>query len=367
MERKKIFDILDIISLVLIIPVLLLGIFCSLLMFSAKQNNGVPSMFGYSVVTIDEDIASEEHPDFTSGTKVLTRSVNAESLTIGDYISFYEYVPTVDGEEAEPSDIKFRRIIEVYEQVDEETNAVTYFYSTGDAEGNRDEYTDSEGATRIAYISSDYVIGIYSQTGGFLVNLYSFCASTTGVICLVVLPAAVVLALAAVSLVEQIVRSSKEKKENRKRLIESEKLLQGEALATAGNMNLNSNVPPKAPAGAVPPKAPAGAVPPKAPQAASTNAVPPKAPPATPPKAPENKAATPSKPAAAPKAAPVKAEAPKVAPAKAEAPKAAKTTAKAAPAKPAAAPKAAPAKPAAAPKAAPAKPATPPPKTTDKK
>lgn len=348
MERKKIFDILDIISLVLIIPVLLLGIFCSLLMFSAKQNNGVPSMFGYSVVTIDEDIASEEHPDFTSGTKVLTRSVNAESLTIGDYISFYEYVPTVDGEEAEPSDIKFRRIIEVYEQVDEETNAVTYFYSTGDAEGNRDEYTDSEGATRIAYISSDYVIGIYSQTGGFLVNLYSFCASTTGVICLVVLPAAVVLALAAVSLVEQIVRSSKEKKENRKRLIESEKLLQGEALATAGNMNLNSNVPPKAPAGAVPPKAP---------QAASTNAVPPKAPPAIPPKAPENKAATPSKPAAAPKAAPVKAEAPK----------AAKTTAKAAPAKPAAAPKAAPAKPAAAPKAAPAKPATPPPKPTDKK
>ena len=357
MERKKIFDILDIISLVLIIPVLILGIFCSLLMFSAKQNNGVPSMFGYSVVAIDEDIASEEHPDFTSGTKVLTRSVNAESLTIGDYISFYEYVPTVDGEEAEPSDIKFRRIIEVYEQVDEETNAVTYFYSTGDAEGNRDEYTDSEGATRIAYISSDYVIGIYSQTGGFLVNLYSFCASTTGVICLVVLPAAVVLALAAVSLVEQIVRSSKEKKENRKRLIESEKLLQGEALATAGNMNLNSNVPPKAPAGAVPPKAP---------QAASTNAVPPKAPPATPPKAPENKAATPSKPAAAPKVAPAKAEAPKAAktPAKA-AP--AKTTAKAAPAKPAAAPKAAPAKPAAAPKAAPAKPATPPPKPTDKK
>ena len=348
MERKKIFDILDIISLVLIIPVLVLGIFCSLLMFSAKQNNGVPSMFGYSVVTIDEDITSEEHPDFTSGTKVLTRSVNAESLTIGDYISFYEYVPTVDGEEAEPSDIKFRRIIEVYEQVDEETNAVTYFYSTGDAEGNRDEYTDSEGATRIAYISSDYVIGIYSQTGGFLVNLYSFCASTTGVICLVVLPAAVVLALAAVSLVEQIVRSSKEKKENRKKLIEAEKLLQGEALATAGNMNLNSNVPPKAPAGAVPPKAP---------QVASTNAVPPKAPPATPPKAPENKAATPSKPAAAPKAAPVKAEAPK----------AAKTTAKAAPAKPAAAPKAAPAKPAAAPKAAPAKPATPPPKPTDKK
>lgn len=337
MERKKIFDILDIISLVLIIPVLILGIFCSLLMFSAKQNNGVPSMFGYSVVTIDEDIASEEHPDFTSGTKVLTRSVNAESLTIGDYISFYEYVPTVDGEEAEPSNIKFRRIIEVYEQVDEETNAVTYFYSTGDVEGNRDEYTDSEGATRIAYISSDYVIGIYSQTGGFLVSLYSFCASTTGVICLVVLPAAVVLALAAVSLVEQIVRSSKEKKENRKRLIESEKLLQGEALATAGNMNLNSNVPPKASAGAVPPKAP---------QAASTNAVPPKAPPAIPPKAPENKAATPSKPAAAPKAAPVKAEAPK----------AAKTTAKAAPAKPAAAPK-----------AAPAKPATPPPKPTDKK
>ena len=349
MERKKIFDILDIISLVLIIPVLVLGIFCSLLMFSAKQNNGVPSMFGYSVVAIDEDIASEEHPDFTSGTKVLTRSVNAESLTIGDYISFYEYVPTVDGEEAEPSNIKFRRIIEVYEQVDEETNAVTYFYSTGDAEGNRDEYTDSEGATRIAYISSDYVIGIYSQTGGFLVSLYSFCASTTGVICLVVLPAAVVLALAAVSLVEQIVRSSKEKKENRKRLIESEKLLQGEALATAGNMNLNSNVPPKAQAGAVPPKAP---------QAASTNAVPPKAPPATPPKAPENKAATPSKPAAAPKAAPAKAEAPKAAKttAKAEAPKAAKTTAKAAPAKPVAAPK-----------AAPTKPATPPPKPTDKK
>ena len=79
--------------------------------------------------------------------------------------------------------IKFRRIIEVYEQVDEETNAVTYFYSTGDVEGNRDEYTDSEGATRIAYISSDYVIGIYSQTGGFLIyTVKIFCSSSFSLI-----------------------------------------------------------------------------------------------------------------------------------------------------------------------------------------
>ena len=91
MARKKIFDILDIITNVLIVPVLLIGLFCSILMFSAKQHNGVPSLFGYSAVRIlTGSMHTSEQPEFAEGNVVLVKKVNPETLKVGDIIAFYK-------------------------------------------------------------------------------------------------------------------------------------------------------------------------------------------------------------------------------------------------------------------------------------
>ena len=380
MERKKIFDILDIISIVLIVPVLILGLFCSILMYNAKHQNGVPSLFGSYAVTIRENITTEEHPEFTEGAKVLVSSVNPEDLQPRDFIAFYSYVPPVEeGEEQEPSTVEFRMIIEVYTQENEETQKLEYYFVTGNPEGEIDQFQDTDGSMKTAYISQDYVIGKYSQSEGFATNFFTFCGSTTGIITIVLIPAAVVLILAGISFVEQIVRSNKEKNQNRKKLIEAEKMLQGETLVTAGNMNLNSNIPPKTQNSNVPPKAPNASVTPKStntsvlPKAPNTS-VPPKAP-VTSSQTASTKQSTKVKTASSSNATPPKTPMPP----KASVSKTA-TTSKA-PVKPATPPKAtvkpatppkATIKPATPPKATvkpatPPKPSTSPPKPTDKK
>ena len=380
MERKKIFDILDIISTVLIIPVLILGLFCSILMYNAKHQNGVPSLFGSYAVTIRENITTEEHPEFTEGAKVLVSSVNPEDLQPRDFIAFYSYVPPVEeGEEQEPSTVEFRMIIEVYTQENEETQKLEYYFVTGNPEGEIDQFQDTDGSMKTAYISQDYVIGKYSQSEGFATNFFTFCGSTTGIITIVLIPAAVVLILAGISFVEQIVRSNKEKNQNRKKLIEAEKMLQGETLVTAGNMNLNSNIPPKTQNANVPPKAPNASVPPKStntsvlPKAPNTS-VPSKAPvtssqtastkQSTKVKTASSSNATPPKTPMPPKASVSKTATPPKAPEKPSTPPKAQV-------KPSTPPKA-PVKPSTPPKAqvkpaTPPKPSTPPSKPTDKK
>ncbi len=347
MARKKIFDILDIITNVLIVPVLLIGLFCSILMFSAKQHNGVPSLFGYSAVRIlTGSMHTSEQPEFAEGNVVLVKKVNPETLKVGDIIAFYKYVAPEDEETIQTfasastlnvnlnfsdyvggttneasssgSDVIFHRIVDIKHQDNKDTGEIEhYFFETkGDNNQYSDSYVDSENQSQIAYIRDDFVVGVYTPSSGFVTGLFSFCASTTGIVCLVLLPAGIILVMVSISLVEQIKSASNEKKENRKKLIETEKLLQGES-TSANTTNLNTdktakqnvatNVPPKASnpsnaqinAGeksAVPPKAP---IPPKA--TPSTTAQ--KTTPSVPPKAPTVKAEQPKTTATASKTA----------------------------------------------------------------
>ena len=385
MARKKIFDILDIITNVLIIPVLLLGLFCSILMFNAKQHNGVPSLFGYSAVKIlTSSMETAENPQFAQGQTVLVKKVNTDELIPGDVIAFYEYIAPEDedatqtfartfntelsgsefvgGEVNEASQagsrVLFHRIVEIHEQIDEPTDEVVhrFFVTKGDVNSSPDMVDG-----KIAYIRDDFVVGVYTESSGFVTGLFSFCASTTGIICLVLLPAGIILVMVSISLIEQINSAVNEKNQNRKKMIEAEKLLQGEG-PTGANMNLNSNLPPKATEQkpSVTPEKPS---------------VPPKSAPIKPDK--EQTASVTSTKTASQKVTPAKPDASaKTTPAKPS------VTPKVAPAKPATPPKATPAKPASATKTVPPKPVTtktapakptsvppkaPPPKPTDKK
>lgn len=361
MTRKKFYVVLDIITNVLVVPVLLVALVCSILMFSAKKHNAVPSLFGYSAVKIlTGSMQTDEHPEFAINQTVLVKKVNPESLQVGDVIAFYEYVhpgdsdleyedvnggtivkPNTDlsftqfvggdaNEAAESgSRVLFHRIVDV-KLASTTDGQVHYFYSTkGDVNDSPDSFVDKDNQVSTAYIRDDFVVGVYTESSQFITGFFSFCASSTGIVTLVVVPAGIVLLMVSTSIIEQINQLVAQKKAERRKILEAEKMLQGEAAAGAAGaapepqakpaeavkpqanaapQKAPSGAPPKAaPAGAPPKAAPAGAPPkapaaaqPKAPAGASPKA--PVSPAASAPKAPSAPPKAPARPAAAPKA-----------------------------------------------------------------
>lgn len=378
MTRKKFYVVLDIITNVLVVPVLLVALACSILMFSAKKHNAVPSLFGYSAVKIlTGSMQTDEHPEFAINQTVLVKKVNPESLQVGDVIAFYEYVhpgdsdleyedvnggtivkPNADlsfsqfvggdtNEAAESgSRVLFHRIVEI--KIASTTDGqVHYFFSTkGDVNGSPDSFVDKDKQVTTAYIRDDFVVGVYMESSQFITGFFSFCASSTGIVTLVIVPASLVLLMVSTSIIEQINQLVAQKKSERKKILEAEKMLQGEAGAVGPDANPEqiakseeaakpqTNAAPKPEAkpvektNVVPPKAPttaskaaasqatsaqaAPSAPPKAPAArpaAPKASVPPKAPAAkqtVPPKAPAAKPAAPPKASVPPKAPPAK-------------------------------------------------------------
>lgn len=350
MTRKKFYVVLDIITNVLVVPVLLVALVCSILMFSAKKHNAVPSLFGYSAVKIlTGSMQTDEHPEFAINQTVLVKKVNPESLQVGDVIAFYEYVhpgdsdleyedvnggtivkPNTDlsftqfvggdaNEAAESgSRVLFHRIVDV-KLASTTDGQVHYFYSTkGDVNDSPDSFTDKDNQKVTAYIRDDFVVGVYTESSQFITGFFSFCASSTGIVTLVVVPAGIVLLMVSTSIIEQINQLVVQKKAERRKILEAEKMLQGEAVAGAAGAAPEPQAKPaeavKPQANAAPQKAPAGAPPKAAPAGAPTKA-PPKAPaspaasakkaPSAPPKAPARPAAA-QKASVPPKAPPAK-------------------------------------------------------------
>jgi len=263
--RKKFYVILDIITNVLIVPVLLLSLVASIVMYNAKKHNEVPSLFGYSAVKIlTTSMQTEETPEYSAGNVVLVKKVSPELLDAGDVIAFYEYVRhsdedldfddvaggtivsgTVGNGSSEAakagSRVIFHRIVEI-KQAYTEDGELHYFYLTkGDANPSVDTYIDSNGKTQPAYIRDDFVVGEYTDGASFLIGFLTFCSSAGGIVALVIVPAGVLLLMVTLSIIEQINSILLDKKMNRRKLIEAEKLMQGEVSGTASNMNLNSN------------------------------------------------------------------------------------------------------------------------------
>lgn len=359
MTRKKFYVVLDIITNVLVVPVLLVALVCSILMFSAKKHNAVPSLFGYSAVKILTGSMAYTDPsctivqeEFAVNRTVLVKKVNPESLQVGDVIAFYEYIhpgdsdleyedvnggtivkPNTDlsftqfvggdaNEAAESgSKVLFHRIVDV-KLASTTDGQVHYFYSTkGDVNPDPDSFIDKDNHVSTAYIRDDFVVGVYTESSQFITGFFSFCASSTGIVTLVVVPAGIVLLMVSTSIIEQINQLVAQKKAERRKILEAEKMLQGEVAAGAAGaapepqakpaeaVKPQANAAPqKAPTGAPPKAAPAG-VPPKAASAGAPTKAPAKAPPKAPAspaasaqKAPSAPPKAPARPAAAPKA-----------------------------------------------------------------
>ena len=86
-------EILDSVTNILIIPVLVLSVICSIVMINAKRSNSVPNLFGYSLVTI----LSESMVDsgFEVDDTVMVKQEDTTEIKVGDVIAYYKYLETI--------------------------------------------------------------------------------------------------------------------------------------------------------------------------------------------------------------------------------------------------------------------------------
>ena len=224
---------ISIIGNVLFIPFFLIILFSTILMFSAKVRNEVPSLFGYSAVKIlssSMEDGVEENGEYHVGDVVLVKACNPEDLEVDDIIAFYEPIIKPDDDDLTEvtednsssgniettlssfmgggvnneyqreaaknySIVKFHRIVGIYENknVTSEYYGKIFFETQGDRNNSPD--TDK--------VMADYVVGVYVNTNSFVGNLFQFCTTTAGMIILILLPSLIIIALLVIDIYGQ--------------------------------------------------------------------------------------------------------------------------------------------------------------------
>lgn len=223
---------------ILFIPVVILGLFSSILMFNAKQHNQMPSLFGYSSVVI---LTTSMEPDFKQGSNVLVKAVDTDSLVIGDVIAFYAYykekitpddlaqysqpaspsnpsnIPTTllsflgggvsnyDQQEAanQASKVLFHEIVKIYNVLEDDGTYSRFFVTKGRNNPNPDQYA----------IKDSMVVGQYVEAS-LVANVFRFAGSPIGVALLVIIPCGLLLLLMSRSIIEQVAKYKEEKRKN---------------------------------------------------------------------------------------------------------------------------------------------------------
>lgn len=251
---------------ILIIPVIIIAFVCVMLTFSAKANNKVPSIFGMSIVTVQ---SGSMEPDYMVGDVLVIKKANLNELKAGDNIAFYaplcsEYTVKIDGKKQ--SLVIFHKIVRIidiegvrhfvcmgtnvaFDYTDDnnfvlannsgtgnyskDTSTGKYFMQQGGdyfiklqnlkTDASEDNLTTDDTQTNqtlMQYVTDDLVVGVYDQAmspaiGGFI----NFSASSTGILCLVILPSVLLIGLTIISLTKEV-KQVKEEDEKEKLVLE---------------------------------------------------------------------------------------------------------------------------------------------------
>lgn len=238
-EKGSFGKFLNILTTVIFVPIFVISLVASILMFSAKQHNEVPSLFGLSAVVVLT--TSMEDGGFAQGDYVMVQRKNVSTLNEGDIIAFYGYykydyeledVVNPGTSQSSPasssmsigaftegqkeaaskgSPVIFHRITRIVavknkDGIFDSNDPTCYFFFTkGDSNGSEDPA-----------IRGDMVVGAYYPEGNWLTTIFKFCSSIAGIIVLVLVPTGILLILIVRSIIEQIAEMKLEKDLNKK-------------------------------------------------------------------------------------------------------------------------------------------------------
>ncbi len=231
-EHEKFRKTFRILGDVLFIPFFVIVLVASILMFKAKINNEVPSLFGYSAVKI---LSGSMEPNYHAGQVVMVKKVDTSTLKIGDVIAFYDYMdPNVNtgdlvdnmskqtynlqtnlGEFLGSGATKAQKEVAPYSKVilhrianistpsnpDDENYGKLFFQTKGD---NNDLVDDH-------WIMEDYVVGILSSDNSVIGNFFSFCTSTAGIIILIIIPCLALTAILTINVINEVKKYKEDK------------------------------------------------------------------------------------------------------------------------------------------------------------
>ena len=202
---------------IFLIPILLLALVVTLVIFTQNQSNRVPSFFGLSVVKVLS--GSMENSGFRVGDSVFITKTNTTSLWVDDIIAFYQYPDDVDknlekielkNEDdflevtlPEPENRKqisditggtyrviFHQIVGVYQ----DHTGARYFKTKGTSNASSDG----------VLVRDDFVVGKYLETPVWLRDVLRWISSSMGMIFLVCLPLGIMIILQSLALIEQV-------------------------------------------------------------------------------------------------------------------------------------------------------------------
>lgn len=235
-KQRTFYSILGLISDVVLFPIIIIALLSSFVMFVNQRENDVKSIFGVSIVCIRS--GSMQAAGFNIRDTVILYKSSTDDLRPksedyeGDIIAFYYYQDSRDAQ----SDVRnsltsitdFDNIkeptVEEYEgrrdvsEVAKLENVKVYFHRIIDVmiddSGTRFFITqgDSNESQDAIAIREDYVVGTYVYTPTWLRAIFRFCASSVGMIILVVLPLTALIMMQMLSLLEQISALMTEKK-----------------------------------------------------------------------------------------------------------------------------------------------------------
>ena len=261
-KKKSAFGkVCSIIMDILVVPVIILAFACTLFTFSAKANNKVPQIFGKSVVTV---LSNSMEPEYKVGDVLIISKVsNLDNLKIGDNIAFYApiwlgspFTTTLDNGE-KVSNVIYHQIVDIIYPQDANGNkgprhfvcrgtnlTAPQYYEVNAGEGkykmdstgkyipaydgqggyngnydivlesltsnpNQSNVTtgdiQSSGMSTMQYVTDEYVVGMYdSSLSPAIAGFINFSSSSTGLVCLVIIPAALMLVYVIFSIIREV-------------------------------------------------------------------------------------------------------------------------------------------------------------------
>ena len=222
-RQKTFYTILGIISDAIIIPVIIISLFSSFVLFSNQRKNEAHMVFGVSFAAVQS--GSMEAAGFKVKDIVIVVKTNTDNLRPksenyeGDIIAFYNEYDSVDRSVKKTTISDFDNVPEPTlesianrKEKSEILNKYTriYFHRiigvSVDETGTRFFKTkgDSNVSADVNLIREDLVVGRYVNTPVWIREVFKFCASSIGMMILVVVPLTVLIFMQMLSLLEQI-------------------------------------------------------------------------------------------------------------------------------------------------------------------
>lgn len=249
-KKWNIYNIFGLLGDILFIPIILISLISCYVMYADRQANKVPSLFGLSLVSITT--TSMERGGYKVGDIVFATKADPKKLEAGDIITYYYYLDGTVDKEKKPENLtllqSYDRTLspdedynhgtktqyqrDVYQQIVDnsqtqtERRAVKNLSSTTKIYFHRivAVYSDDEGTLFFQtqgdtnadpdrfLIAEDYVVAKYLNTPGFIRGIFTFMASTIGIILLIIVPLSILALFLLFSIIEQVSRIFLEKK-----------------------------------------------------------------------------------------------------------------------------------------------------------